>query len=95
MSRPNPKASLAMKAAWEMARKGQASYGGPIRQYIREALRLAWVDVKAYPVTTAVDALLADLRAARSNPAPKAPTPHIGRFMGRTPNRRIWAGSRL
>lgn len=94
MSRLNPKASLAMKAAWAMARKGRVIFGGTVRQYMREALRLAWADVKAHSVTKAYDELRADLAAKRKQPARSAPTAYLARFANST-HRHIWAGSRL
>lgn len=89
----SPKAKLAMKAAWEMARKGQRIYGGQVRQYLREALRLAWADVKADPVTRAADDLIAHIRATRNTP-PAVASAYLARYAGSV-HRRIWADNRL
>jgi len=93
MSRLNPKASLSMKAAWDLARKGQRIYGGTTRQYLAEALRQSWAEVKGSPVTKAADELRAMIRANREKP-PVALTPYLAQFSNRT-HRRIWADSRL
>lgn len=38
--------SLLMKRAWEIARQGQAQFGGKVRSYFAEALKMAWAEVK-------------------------------------------------
>lgn len=35
-----------MKKAWEIARKGVKKFGGKVKEYFAEALRMAWVIVK-------------------------------------------------
>lgn len=35
-----------MKRAWEIARQGQAKFGGKVRSYFAEALKMAWSEVK-------------------------------------------------
>lgn len=35
-----------MTRAWEIARKGQENFGGGIKQYFAEALRMAWAETK-------------------------------------------------
>ena len=50
MTRYNPDARLAMRGAWKLARQGATIYGGSVRLYFREALRIAWAEVKADPV---------------------------------------------
>ena len=36
-----------MKKAWQIARKGQNQFGGKVKEYLAEALRLAWAIYKA------------------------------------------------
>lgn len=36
-----------MVRAWEIARKGQKKFGGKVKEYFAEALKIAWVEVKA------------------------------------------------
>ena len=52
----NPDAKLTMRAAWRMARKGRALYGGKVGEYLPEALRIAWAGLKADPVWRDLDA---------------------------------------
>jgi len=35
-----------MTMAWEIARKGAAQFGGSVKEYFAEALKMAWVQVK-------------------------------------------------
>ncbi|MGC4375943.1 hypothetical protein WD019_03225 [Fictibacillus sp. Mic-4] len=35
-----------MKRAWEIARKGVERFGGKVKEYFAEALRMAWAEVK-------------------------------------------------
>jgi hypothetical protein len=37
-----------MKKAWEISREGQKKYGGRIKEYFSEALRMAWQLVKMF-----------------------------------------------
>ncbi|MFI4985832.1 MAG: hypothetical protein ACHQF3_00150 [Alphaproteobacteria bacterium] len=66
----NPAAKLAMQAAWTLARRGWAIYGGPKRSFLREALRIAWAELKAEPVFVRVRAMIAEIRAQKSRPRP-------------------------
>jgi hypothetical protein len=36
-----------MRRAWALARQGAARFGGKVRAYFAEALRLVWAEVKA------------------------------------------------
>lgn len=36
-----------MTKAWEIAREGQEKYGGKVKEYFAEALKMAWAIVKA------------------------------------------------
>lgn len=36
-----------MKKAWEIAREGQKKFGGKVKEYFAEALKMAWSIVKA------------------------------------------------
>lgn len=36
-----------MKRAWEIAREGQNKFGGNVKEYFAEALRMAWAEAKA------------------------------------------------
>ena len=40
-----------MVRAWEIAKEGQVKFGGSVRQYFAEALRMAWKEAKQ-PSTT-------------------------------------------
>jgi len=66
----NPSAKFAMVNAWRLAREGWAIYGGSPRQYIAEALRIAWAELKSDPVHRACVQMVAEIRAARANPQP-------------------------
>lgn len=46
-----------MKRAWEIAKEGQKKFGGKIKEYFAEALKLAWAECFIY---------LQDMRAFRS-----------------------------
>lgn len=35
-----------MKKAWEIARKGQKQFGGKVKEYFAQALKMAWTIVK-------------------------------------------------
>ena len=35
-----------MKRAWEIAREGQAKFGGKVSEYLSEALKMAWKEAK-------------------------------------------------
>lgn len=62
-------ASIAMKRAWQLARKGAAVFGGSPRQHFAEGLRAAWADVKADPFMRAAADLFAATAASRTAPA--------------------------
>lgn len=36
-----------MKRAWEIAREGQKNFGGKVKEYFAESLKIAWAEVKA------------------------------------------------
>ena len=57
---------LAMVKAWRMARRGATVYGGPVRSYLREALRIAWAEILADPVVQEVNKIIAEIKAAKS-----------------------------
>lgn len=48
-----------MLKAWTIAREGAARFGGSARQYLGEALRLAWRDAR-------LAAVVADVKASRA-----------------------------
>lgn len=64
--RNTAKASLVMSRAWAEARHGQTIYGGPVRCYMAEALRIVWAELNVDPVMRAADELIAQIRANRS-----------------------------
>lgn len=35
-----------MKRAWEIAKAGQQKFGGKVKEYFAESLKLAWAEVK-------------------------------------------------
>jgi hypothetical protein len=43
---PINKKALIMRRAWELARQGQSSFGGKIREYLSEAMKAAWSEFK-------------------------------------------------
>lgn len=65
--RSNHKAKIAMKRAWELARKGRSIFGGSVRQYLAEALREAWAALKADPVVREAEKIIAGIRAAKAS----------------------------
>ncbi|ARF67199.1 hypothetical protein B7C51_04305 [Paenibacillus larvae subsp. pulvifaciens] len=44
-----------MKKAWEIAKDGAAKFGGKVKEYFAEALRMAWEEVKKVSKTTVED----------------------------------------
>jgi len=70
MKSPNPASTIAMRNAWRLAREGWRIYGGSPRTYIREALRIAWAELKAHPVFQACQELIGRLEAERRQPHP-------------------------
>ena len=64
------KARLVMRDAWRIARRAQPIYGGSVRSYLAEALREAWAALKADPLTTAVDQIIAGIKS-RPQPTTK------------------------
>ena len=81
-ARHNPAAAVVMRNAWVIARRGWEIYGGPTRSFIREALRIAWAELKADPVAQACARMVAELRADRL------------RLAGAQPATRLSAGCR-
>lgn len=73
-------AKLAMQKAWRIARRGWAIYGGSVREYFSEALRIAWKEIKEHPVTQAAEDLVARMRALRGKPSPLAD--HLSFYAG-------------
>lgn len=47
-----------MTKAWEIARKGAAQFGGSVKSYFAEALKIAWVEIKN--VATTIEIALAE-----------------------------------
>lgn len=43
-----------MTKAWEIARKGAKKYGGSVKQYFAEALKMAWAIVKQTATTVTI-----------------------------------------
>lgn len=64
---------LVMQRAWALARRGQTIFGGPIRSYIREALRESWAAVKADPVVKVADQMISEIRARKGQTAGMVP----------------------
>lgn len=73
----NPSAALAMRNAWTLAREGWAIFGGSKRSFIREALRIAWAELKADPVAQACAKMIAELRADRLRLADAKPATRL------------------
>ncbi|MGG3734522.1 hypothetical protein ABET14_04860 [Heyndrickxia coagulans] len=44
-----------MKRAWEIAKAGQRKFGGKVKEYFAESLRLAWKEAKAAKEITVED----------------------------------------
>jgi Streptococcus thermophilus bacteriophage Gp111 protein len=40
-----------MKKAWEIAREGAKKFGGKVKEYFAEALRMAWAEIKKSETT--------------------------------------------
>ena len=55
-----------MRAAWAMVRKAQSIYSGNLRQYLAEALRLAWADLNSNPVVQEFRSIIRDIRAKKA-----------------------------
>ena len=82
-SRSNAKAKLAMTSAWRLARRLQTLRGGFVRQYLSEALKQAWAEVKASQVVNEAYKLMAEIRAAKlSNPVQYIPRHPRGYVFG-------------
>ena len=62
----NPDARHAMRDAWRLARRGQTLYGGKVRDYLAEALRIAWAEVKADPIVQECKRIIAATRARKA-----------------------------
>ncbi len=67
------KGRTAMRLAWGMIREGRPVYGGTVREYRSEALRIAWAEVKADPVILELDKIFAQGRAMRADPNHRQP----------------------
>ncbi len=65
-SHRNTGARIAMKEAWRLARRGRTVFGGSVRAYLAEALRLAWADLKADPVFQEVQKMIAKINARKA-----------------------------
>jgi hypothetical protein len=52
----NMKAQV-MRRAWELAKAGAAVYGGPVKMYFAEALRMAWKEAKGNTKEQMIEAL--------------------------------------
>lgn len=63
----NPTATCTMRDAWILVRHAQTLYGGGARQYIAEALRLAWAALNANPVVLEFRKIRDELRAQRAD----------------------------
>lgn len=87
--RRNSEARLAMKGAWKFARRGQTIFGGSVRAYIAEALRIAWAELLADPVFQEFRKIIAEIRARKASgtwrhPAAIAQCPaYAGAWIGR------------
>lgn len=55
-----------MRRAWAMSREARTLYGGPVRSFMAEALRLAWAEAKADPLLTEIGKMIASARARRT-----------------------------
>jgi hypothetical protein len=81
--RTNAKAKLAMEWAWRYARRLQTLRGGSVRQYMSEALKQAWAEVKADPTVAEADKIIAEIRAAKiNNPVRYIPRRSFGYVFG-------------
>ncbi len=67
-------ARSAMKAAWRLARRGQTLYGGKLRSYLAEALRIAWRELKADPVFQECQKIIAEALARKAAGTWRAPS---------------------
>lgn len=56
-----------MKNAWAMVRRAQDIFGGPARQYIAEALRIAWRELNGSGLILEYRSLIADIREQKSS----------------------------
>lgn len=75
-----------MKEAWALARRGCRTYGGNVRQYISEALRIVWAELMANPVAQTIRDIITETRARKA--AGTFPSPR--RFRNR-----VYGGSYL
>ena len=65
-SHRTPGARTTMKEAWRLARRGQAVFGGSVRAYLAEALRIAWAELKVDPVFQEMQKIIAEIRARKA-----------------------------
>ena len=66
-----------MKQAWQMARQGCRIYGGAVRQYLSEALKIMWSRVKTEPIYQDLRNVIAETRARKAGLG--APLPRLTR----------------
>jgi len=85
----NHKAKLAMSRAWKLAREGQTIYGGSVRSFLAEALRIVWSELSQSPVMRAAASILADYRSGKLKPS-HAPA-YCVRNRGSASTARWWA----
>jgi hypothetical protein len=71
MPKTNPAARIACRNAWASIRRAKAIYGGNARDYLSEAMRLAWADLRTDPVMLCARQIIAENRARRAAVAPK------------------------
>lgn len=87
---------IAMNRAWRLAREGQRIYGGSVRQFLGEALRICWAELKADPAAKVAAELFNEARARRLAPRPiTGPTRYLAKIAARRSNGRVWGSSYL
>lgn len=53
-----------MKRAWEIARQGVKKFGGKVKEYFAEALKMAWDEFKNATETVTTDRIVEEIHAA-------------------------------
>jgi len=43
-----------MVRAWEIARQGQAKFGGKVKEYLAQALKMAWAETRKLVINTTI-----------------------------------------
>ena len=71
MPKTNPAARIACRRAWAEIRRAKAIYGGSARDYLSEAMRQAWADLRTDPVMLCARQIIAENRARRAAGASK------------------------